>query len=346
MVLPRNAREEAMRRLFIIGGAALLVFGIAIHLLAYAVGFSGVILVPISYMVVALGIISIVLGIASGRRRPYQPALSNCAALATLTGDDMIAFFDARTWGFAVTCSWRTIVVPIAALLLMARPAIADALQETLKAWTAPNISAHINQQGQAKLFVRTDPVRAHLELDNAPTATEVRNAIEAFADTFQISREFTSRNANLILAVAPGITETGQGKPNRAMLRKFGLPDQAIDMMNVDWSTGCGAYTFGNASGRISTSVTFAETRLGADGIRRCITTGVLFGFGLRLKSLSAIDLSQGYVQYLLLARAIRSCSDLDKGDILKPSTSSTEDWYATCAANFKANILRERKI
>jgi len=68
-----------MRRLLILGGTLLLVLGIAMHLFAFAIGqISGptplgyfmVILVVLSYMIGALGIICTVLGILTDQKRP------------------------------------------------------------------------------------------------------------------------------------------------------------------------------------------------------------------------------------------------------------------------------------
>jgi len=58
-----------MRKLFIAGGALVLVSGFAIHSLAYAAGFAGPSLMTLSYLVIALGIISIVLGLLTDRKQ-------------------------------------------------------------------------------------------------------------------------------------------------------------------------------------------------------------------------------------------------------------------------------------
>jgi hypothetical protein len=57
-----------MRSLFIVGGLLAIVSGFALFALAHGVGHAGIVLAPISFLVVALGIVSIVVGIATNKK--------------------------------------------------------------------------------------------------------------------------------------------------------------------------------------------------------------------------------------------------------------------------------------
>jgi hypothetical protein len=218
--------------------------------------------------------------------------------------------------------------------------ATAQDLLDTLRAWSKENIYVANDQSGRPKLFIRKAPVRIYIKSAVPSIIPELRTTIGLLSDTFHLSHEFTSSSPNLIIAVAPQISD-GSGRPNRALLKELGLPDFAIDMIKEDWSTGCGYYVFGHFNGHISTSVAVADTRREPDRILGCLVTATLSGFGLSIKPKTMINPTHGIVQYLILARALRSCADLDQQQDGEASIKVIEERYADCAAHFMVRMF-----
>jgi hypothetical protein len=244
------------------------------------------------------------------------------------------------TIGFKYLPPTKAVIIALMMGLSGTQCAFANGLRDILKEWTAQNIYVANDQNGRPKLFVRTGPVRAYIQSGAGSVVPEVRNTIEALSDMFQLTSEFTLNNPNLVVAVAPNIAENGH--PNRALLAQLGLPSLAIDLIKQDWSSGCGAHSFADRQGRISVSIVVADTRLGPDGMRDCIQTGVLYAFGLRVKFTSALNATHGTVPYFLLARALRSCRQIDTEERGDASLRSIENKYAECMADFLEAILR----
>ncbi len=149
---------------------------------------------------------------------------------------------------------------------------------------------------------------------------------------------------SNLIVAVDSGVNDGD--KPSRSFLQKLGLPDPAIRIVaeSRNWSSGCGFYNFGDANGNISVSIVAGDKRLDSDRLKDCIISGILFSFGLRAKTNATIDTSKFYLQYLLLASALRFCENkLKTSEESNSSAERLQDAFVDCAAARIEELLRQ---
>jgi hypothetical protein len=195
-------------------------------------------------------------------------------------------------------------------------PSGADELDDLLEDWVVQNVYFEKNQDGGDTLFVRKEPVRIYLESDDPKVLADTRVAVANLSEAFGLQYEFTSKNVNLMVVVANGITI--DGKPNRNLLHRLKVPEVIVETIakSDQWSKGCGVYAGHDKGGRIAIGMVFAEKSASEDDVRTCVATGIIFGFGLRVSRRTALDEPHDYVQFLLLARAITRC---EKNAIVK---------------------------
>lgn len=232
-----------------------------------------------------------------------------------------------------------TLLVGLAtSVVLLSVPAGGQDIVATLKPWIEKNIRIGNDKNGRAQLFIRTQNVVADIRFDDFDVASEARAALAALADAFGLRHEFARPNANLFIVSSRQIADGS--RPSSSLLRELGIPDSAIDIMvrTENWNSGCGVYDFSDRNGRISASIVAAETRLGANLMRACVLTGIVFSFGLRMQTKALIVPDDGYYHYLALARAIRTCS----GEELGANAAASSQKIADCAARFMASQIK----
>jgi hypothetical protein len=212
-------------------------------------------------------------------------------------------------------------------------PALAGGaeLDQLLGAWIAQNVHFEKDGGGRDTLFIRKRPVRAYIRSDHPEIVADARAAVANFADAFGLEYEFTTTNVNMIIATADEISSGG--KPNEGLLRSLGLSDVGINAIGDTqvWSTGCGQYDSRDNDGRLSVSILLGENTLPPTKQRACIVSGIVFGFGLRMKGNAILDDSNDYVQFLLLARSLSDCDKKLSAQIVD-KTASIPDLYVEC--------------
>jgi hypothetical protein len=219
-----------------------------------------------------------------------------------------------------------------------------DPTDKLLRGWISRSIYVSQNQNGSPSLFVRKQPIRAHIRTDIAAIHADASTAITSLAKSFKLGHEFTSDSANLIVATASSIADGD--KPSRILLHELGLPERAIDQVAASsgWSTGCGVYVFGDRFGQISGSIAVADERLSSEKLRDCIVFGIVYGFGVGVKERRTFDAQTGFVPYVILASVLSSC--IAKLESLTGNVSSPTDMermYVDCAfERLRVGLLR----
>lgn len=193
---------------------------------------------------------------------------------------------------------------------------VANELDDLLEGWVTQNTHFEKDQNGRNTLFIRKVPVRIRLESDDPKVVADARMAVANLSDAFGLQYGYTSRDVNLLVVVADGITT--DGKPNTQLLRRFRVPEMMVETIaeSDEWSKGCGVYAGHEKDGHIAVALVFAEKSASENDVRRCVVTGIIFGFGLRIPSRLALGDSRDYIEFLLLARAITHC---DKSPITR---------------------------
>lgn len=198
-------------------------------------------------------------------------------------------------------------------LILFSYTATADngtkTLDLVLRDWIIQNIEFGKDKEAQETIFIRQRPIRAYIKSDDVGVNLDARNAVANFADAFGLEHSFTTSDINMIIATASDISD--HGKPKKSILIGLGFPESAANKIaeESDWSSGCGTYDSRNIDGRLSVSIVVGDTSLPPKKLRSCIVTGIIFGFGMRVKGQEILDYSNDYMQFLLLARSIAHC-------------------------------------
>ena len=185
-----------------------------------------------------------------------------------------------------------------------------DDLDELLRPWITQNLRYERGRDGEDRLMIRRAPVRASIQAEDPAVRALARATIANFAGAFGIEHTWTTTNVNLVVVVTDHITI--DGKPNKDLLRRLRVPEQIVDIIGTSgstWAKGCGLYDGRDDAGRLALGLVFADTAGETEFVRKCIVTGIIFGFGLRLQGQFALDRPHDYVQFLLLARAIAQC-------------------------------------
>ncbi len=209
-------------------------------------------------------------------------------------------------------------------------------LDQVLRSWITDNTHFEKDQNNQDILFIRKQPVRVYIKIDDPEIVAEARTAIANFANAFGLQYEFTATNINMIIGVASGISE--KGRPSRSLLTSFGLKTSDIDyivsILGDSWSTGCGFYHSRDSEGRLGFSIVAGDKGLARKKLKSCIVTGIISAFGLRMSGHEVVDHSNDYIQFLLLARSLLECEkkiSLQKMDEALP----TRGTYIDCVSN-----------
>ncbi len=206
-------------------------------------------------------------------------------------------------------------------------------IEAVLESWISANLHFFSDVKGNSRLFVRRDPVRAfiHSEIDRARETLE--DSIGLFAKFSDLPLEFTQVNPNIIALVTSPINDGA--KPNAQLFRRLGLPDSALRIAgeSASWATGCGIYTFAGEQAQAALTLIFAEKHLPEKTLSNCLTEGVIQAFGLRTKATSLIDLPDGYLHYLLMAKALRHCDRQIDGKMNMADRPALGRKYLECA-------------
>lgn len=204
-------------------------------------------------------------------------------------------------------------------------------LDQFLKVWIEQNTTFTKNERGRDVLFVRRRPVRAYIQIDDTDFVNETKFQIQSIANSFELESTFTSSRVNMIVATASGIADRN-GKPNKAVLAKLGISGILAERLLEEirnWGSGCGLYDLSDDSGNISGSIVVADTSLPVKELKSCISTGVVFSFGMRIAGKETFDLPNDYIQFLILARALATC---DKEINAAPNDAPLKNRYLEC--------------
>jgi len=213
------------------------------------------------------------------------------------------------------------------------------ATNSSLKAWIENDLTIFEDRKKAFKLFFRRTPVRFALLPNHHPVADEAFQLAGTLAKGAGLSHEATTRDPNLVVIIDTPVNEGD--KPNRELWRKYGLPDDALKIVSErgGWSSGCGNYSFRDADGNISMSVVLADSTFSEAVIRACVVEGTIASFGLRQGHKSMIRIEDGYLQYVLLVRALRTC---DSKPEFQSSQSKEKDElknrYTNCVLDYFA--------
>jgi hypothetical protein len=229
------------------------------------------------------------------------------------------------------------VVATAFAISLFQRVEANSNLDLLLREWIEDDLHFFPDANKLLKLAIRREAVRAHVYSEIRPLEADIRLTIGLFAQAFEVPVEFTRENANLGAAVMASISDGD--RPNRIVLKGLGLPDNAIDQIarSGGWASGCGHHIFANQFGGILLGLALADKNLASNQIKDCLTDGISRAFGLRTKRTSATRARDGYVHYLLLAKALRQC---DRELVLsaedRMSITNMRRAYSGCASQF----------
>jgi hypothetical protein len=211
-----------------------------------------------------------------------------------------------------------------------------------LREWIEDDLHFLSDSNNNPKLAIRREPVRAHVYSEDRSADEDMRLALTLLSQASELKIEFTSVNPNSLAIVTSPINDGD--KPNRALLKRLGLPDGAIDIVSSTggWASGCGMYAFGDQFGNILMTLAFGDKHLPSDKLKDCVTEGILRGFGLRTKRSSTIRAADGYFHYLLLIKAVRFC---DKELVLategRGNITALRRRYTDCASEFIKKVI-----
>jgi len=229
------------------------------------------------------------------------------------------------------------VVVATFAVSLAQRVEANSNLDLLLREWIEDDLHFLPDANKHLKLVIRRELVRAHVYSEIRALEADIRLTIGLFAQAFEVPVEFTRENANLGAVVMASISDGD--RPNRSVLKRLGLPDDAIDQIarSGGWASGCGQYTFANHFGNVHLSLAVADKNLASEQRKDCLTGGISRAFGLRTKRTSALRVRDGYVHYLLLAKALRQCDrDLVLSAEDRLSITKMRHAYSSCASQF----------
>lgn len=211
------------------------------------------------------------------------------------------------------------------------------ATNSSLRAWIENDLTIFEDRNKTLKLFLRRAPVRFVLLPNHHPVADEAFQLAGTLAKGAGLSHEATTRDPNLVVIIDTPVNDGD--KPNRVLWRNYGLPDDALKIVSErgGWSSGCGNYSFRDADGNISMSIILADSTFSEGVIRACVVEGIIASFGLRQGHKSMIRIEDGYLQYVLLVRALRTCdskpefqSSQEKDELKTRYTNCVLDYFA----------------
>lgn len=223
--------------------------------------------------------------------------------------------------------------------LAFAKSSYAENYEQQLALWIERQIHFFPDSNGGLKLFVRRAPIRAFVYSEKADQQDRAKQILGLFSKAAILSHEFTKVNPNIIAIVSSPIHD-GE-KPNRDLLQRIGLPEGAIEvlMRSSNWTNGCGIYSFtgdpsNRTDGEVTLSLVLADSRLQPTKISECVTEGIIRAFGMRVTLGNALNVDDGYFQYLLLASALRACdSKIVASSFPKGDNKSLKQAYINCA-------------
>lgn len=205
-----------------------------------------------------------------------------------------------------------------------------DPVDQALRSWVGQNIYFEHDRL----LLIRRAPVQADIKIDDPQIISEATLAITNLAHAFDLKVEFGVANANLILVRANGIADK-DGKASRTLLTELGFQEADVNVIrnSTQWLTGCGVYSWRDSRNQISSSIVAVDKALSQKKLKSCIVTGILFSFGLRVRSEEVLDFSSDYIPFALLARSIVVC-DKEISTGIATYSGSIRDVYIACIA------------
>lgn len=221
-----------------------------------------------------------------------------------------------------------------------------EQIGDSLKGWIEKDINLFMDANGLRRLFIRRKEIRAFVHSKSTALTNEAKGLIASFSSAADISYSFTRMNPNIIIVVEPSINEGNM--PSPTLWRRLGLPDESRQMTEgAGWAYGCGIYSFQGGKpflpdGEVLLSLVIADESLSAGQLSSCLTEGIIRSFGLRANASTALNVADGYIQYILVTKAMRHC-DIAIGDPL-PAAESLQDVksrLSKCAADYIRKII-----
>ncbi|MEH2533016.1 hypothetical protein V1277_000600 [Bradyrhizobium sp. AZCC 1588] len=205
-----------------------------------------------------------------------------------------------------------------------------------LQKWIERDLYFFRDPRGNAKLFLRREPVNVGLVGLTGTLKNEVSALIEDLSKAAGVAHQQTSANVNLAIVVDTPIS-VGD-KPNPALWKRVGLDDQMYKIVSEagPWASGCGVYSFGNAqTGQVGLSIVFADSKLDVQTMTDCVIDGTLRAFGVRSNRKLILRSDDGYLQFVAVVGALRECErSLGVDRMVSLTEGEQKSRYAKCAA------------
>lgn len=203
-----------------------------------------------------------------------------------------------------------------------------------LRSWIRKNIAFIKNVRDEDVLFARQSSVYVQFYGGGDELKYLAKSMISTLSQAFGLSYDMNSQAPNLFVVVDRNIAESGH--PSRALLKKFGLTNEAVEKVvsSVSWTAMCGHFSFSDADGHIAFSAAVASIDSSEEERLRCVVSGILASFGLRSNTGLLVSDLNDFGSYILLAEALKSCdSKISKiGPIIQ---HQVQDVYEDCISS-----------